>query len=57
MIDRAPSDHPDEVMSRLAPIGHKHINIARHPDVRSCPLQIKTCFAKRPSVAEDLVLS
>src|SRR3954447_583481 len=27
MIDRAPSDHPDEVMSRLAPIGHKHINM------------------------------
>ena len=27
MIDRVPSDHPDEVMSRLAPIGHKHINM------------------------------
>ena len=27
MIDRAPSEHPDEVVSRLAPIGHKHINM------------------------------
>jgi len=27
MIDRAPGDHPDEVISRLAPIGHKHINM------------------------------
>jgi hypothetical protein len=22
-----PGDHPDEVVSRLAPIGHKHINM------------------------------
>jgi len=27
VIDRAPSEHPDEVVSRLAPIGHKHINM------------------------------
>jgi len=27
MLDRAPGDHPDEVISRLAPIGHKHINM------------------------------
>jgi TnpA family transposase len=27
VIDRAPNDHPDEVLSRLAPIGHKHINM------------------------------
>jgi hypothetical protein len=27
VIDRAPSDHPDDVLSRLAPIGHKHINM------------------------------
>jgi len=27
MIDRAPNDHPDEVLSRFAPIGHKHINM------------------------------
>ena len=27
MIDLAPADHPDEVLSRLAPIGHKHINM------------------------------
>jgi hypothetical protein len=27
VIDRAPNDHPDEVLSRLAPIGHKHINL------------------------------
>jgi TnpA family transposase len=27
MLDRAPGDHPDEVVSRLAPIGHKHINM------------------------------
>ena len=26
-IDQAPNDHPDEVLSRLAPIGHKHINM------------------------------
>jgi Tn3 transposase DDE domain len=26
-IDRAPNDHPDEVLSRLAPIGHQHINM------------------------------
>ena len=27
VIDRAPSDHTDEVMSHMAPIGHKHINM------------------------------
>ena len=27
VIDQAPNDHPDEVLSRLAPIGHKHINM------------------------------
>jgi len=27
MIDQAPNDHPDEVLSRMAPIGHKHINM------------------------------
>ena len=27
VIDQAPADHPDEVLSRIAPIGHKHINM------------------------------
>ena len=27
MLDRAPGDHPDQMVSRLAPIGHKHINM------------------------------
>jgi hypothetical protein len=27
VIDRTPNDHPDDVLSRLAPIGHKHINM------------------------------
>ena len=27
VVDQAPNDHPDEVLSRLAPIGHKHINM------------------------------
>ena len=27
MIDRAPTDHADEVLSHLAPIGHRHINM------------------------------
>jgi TnpA family transposase len=27
VIDQAPNDHPDEVLSRLAPIGYKHINM------------------------------
>ena len=27
VIDQSPNDHPDEVLSRLAPIGHKHINM------------------------------
>ena len=27
MIDTSPGDHPDEVIRRLAPIGHKHINM------------------------------
>ncbi len=27
MIDQAPNDHPDAVLSRIAPIGHKHINM------------------------------
>ena len=27
MIDQAPSDYPDAVVSRLAPIGHKHIHM------------------------------
>ncbi len=26
-IDRGPNEHPDEVLSRMAPIGHKHINL------------------------------
>jgi Tn3 transposase DDE domain len=26
-IDRAPADYPDEVLSRIAPIGYKHINL------------------------------
>ena len=26
-IDLAPGDHADDVLSRLAPIGHKHINM------------------------------
>jgi TnpA family transposase len=26
-IDRAPTDYPDEVLSRIAPIGYKHINL------------------------------
>ena len=25
--DASPGDHPDEVTRRLAPIGHKHINM------------------------------
>jgi len=27
VIDVAPSDHTDEVLSHMAPIGHKHINM------------------------------
>ena len=27
VIDQAPNDYPDEVLSRLAPIGHRHINM------------------------------
>ena len=27
VIDRALSEHSDEVLSRMAPIGHKHINM------------------------------
>jgi hypothetical protein len=27
MIGASPGDHPDEVTRRLAPIGHKHINM------------------------------
>ena len=27
MIDRAPSEHADDVLSQVAPIGHKHINL------------------------------
>ena len=26
-IDRAPADYPDEVLSRIAPIGYNHINL------------------------------
>jgi len=47
MIDRAPSDHPDEVMSRLAPIGHKHINM-RGILTFDLARYRSTCFAKRP---------
>lgn len=56
MLDLAPDNHPDEVMSRLAPIGHKHINmrgiltfdLARH---RSNLLR------QAPSAAADRALS
>jgi hypothetical protein len=46
MIDASPGDHPDEVTRRLAPIGHKHINMrgilnARHPEFRSRLPQVK----------------
>ncbi len=27
VIDQVPNDHSDEVLSRLTPIGHKHINM------------------------------
>jgi len=27
VIDRAPNEHPEAVLNRLAPIGHKHINL------------------------------
>jgi hypothetical protein len=27
LIDRAPTDHADQVLSHLAPIGHKNINM------------------------------
>jgi len=27
VIDRASNEHSDDVLSRLAPIGHKHINM------------------------------
>ncbi|HET7879349.1 MAG TPA: Tn3 family transposase, partial [Acetobacteraceae bacterium] len=27
VIDRAPNDHPDDVLSRVAPIGYRHINM------------------------------
>ena len=27
VVDQAPTNHPAEVLSRLAPIGHKHINM------------------------------
>ena len=47
MIDRPPGDHPDEVMSRLAPIGHKHINMRGILTFRSRQLQDRACFAKR----------
>ena len=26
-IDRVPGEYPDEVLSRIAPIGYKHINL------------------------------
>jgi hypothetical protein len=30
-IDQAPSDHPAVVVSHLAPVGHKHINMRGVP--------------------------
>ena len=56
VLDRAPGDHPDEVISRLAPIGHKHINmrgiltfdLARHGS---------NLLRQAPSGAEDRVSS
>lgn len=27
VVDRAPNKHPDKVLGRMAPIGHKHINM------------------------------
>ena len=27
VIDQAPSDYPDEAVSRSVPVGHKHINM------------------------------
>jgi TnpA family transposase len=56
MIDRAPSDHPDEVMSRLAPIGHKHINM-RGILTFDLARYRSNLLRQAPSVAEDLVLS
>ena len=56
MIDRVPSDHPDEVMSRLAPIGHKHINM-RGILTFNLARYRSNLLRQAPSVAEDLVLS
>lgn len=54
VIDLAPNDHPDDVLSRLAPIGHKHINmrgiltfdLARHPTnlLRPAPPVTETAY-------------
>ena len=41
MTDASPGDHPDEVMRRLAPIGHKAHQHAWHSDFRSGPPQIE----------------
>jgi TnpA family transposase len=56
MIDRAPSDHPDEVMSRLAPIGHRHINM-RGILTFDLARYRSNLLRQAPWVAEDLVSS
>jgi hypothetical protein len=59
VIDQAPNDHPDEVLSRLAPIGYKHINmrgiftfdLARHRSslLRQAPTSPKTAHRNEKS--------
>ena len=51
MLERAPGDHPDEVVSRLAPIGHKHIltfDLARYRSIKPASPTAPGC--RRPGV-------
>ena len=61
VIDRTPNDHPDDVLSRLAPIGHKHINmrgiltfdLARYASSLLRPASLATETAYRNEKAES----
>ena len=56
MLDGTPGDHPDEVISRLAPIGHKHINM-RGILTFDLTRYRSSLLRQAPSGAEDRVLS
>ena len=56
MIDQASSNYPDAVVSRLAPVGHKHINMRGILSFDFAGYRL-SLLRQTPLVVEDRALS